>query len=113
MKSTKESSLKNKNHGITLIALIITIIVMLILVAVTVTMAVNGGLFEQAGSAGRQTNEKRDQELEFANLTEGMTLQELIDKYASTTGTDSKKETNPDCEICGGKEFYINELCEY
>ncbi|MGN1310276.1 MAG: SUMF1/EgtB/PvdO family nonheme iron enzyme [Clostridia bacterium] len=43
--------------GITLIALIITIIVMLILVGVTITVAVNGGLFEYAGRAGKETNE--------------------------------------------------------
>jgi len=41
-----------KNKGITLIALIITIIIMLILVAVTLTIALQGGLFEQAGRAG-------------------------------------------------------------
>lgn len=35
-----------KNNGITLIALIITIIVMMILVGVTVTVALNGGLFD-------------------------------------------------------------------
>ena len=108
MKTTKEFS--KKNSGITLIALIITIIVMLILVAVTVTMAVNGGLFEQAGNAGRQTNKKVQEELEFAT---GMTLQELIDKYASTTGagTDFEEEDNQgageyedeeSCSVCGG-----------
>ena len=43
--------------GITLIALVITIIVMLILVAVTVTMAIQGGLFEKAGEATQKTNE--------------------------------------------------------
>lgn len=42
--------------GITLIALVITIIVMLILVAVTITMAVNGGLFDYAGKAAGDTN---------------------------------------------------------
>lgn len=42
--------------GITLIALVITIIVMLILVAVSITMAVNGGLFNYAGKAAGDTN---------------------------------------------------------
>ena len=37
-----------KEKGITLIALIITIIVMLILVAVTISVALNGGLFNNA-----------------------------------------------------------------
>lgn len=51
--------------GITLIALVITIIVMLILVAVTITMAVNGGLFDYAKKASQGTNEamKNEQEL--------------------------------------------------
>ena len=53
MRKTKE--LKT-NKGITLIALVITIIVMLILVAVTITMAINGGLFGHARTAGRKTN---------------------------------------------------------
>ena len=43
------------NKGITLIALIITIIVMLILVAVTVTFALQGGLFDNAKEAAKET----------------------------------------------------------
>lgn len=50
--------------GITLIALVITIIVMLILVAVSITMAVNGGLFNYAGKATQDTqnaiNDEKD-----------------------------------------------------
>lgn len=41
--------------GITLVALIITIIVMLILVAVTISIALNGGLFDKARTASRET----------------------------------------------------------
>ena len=40
-----------KTNGITLIALIVTIILMLILASITVTVAINGGLFEYAGNA--------------------------------------------------------------
>ena len=40
--------------GITLVALVITIIVMLILVGVSVTVAINGGLFDKAKDAGNQ-----------------------------------------------------------
>ena len=61
--------MKNQNHtshfthrtsqkGITLIALIITIIVMLILVGVTINVALNGGLFQKAETATRETEEK-------------------------------------------------------
>ena len=41
--------------GITLVALIITIIVMLILVAVTISVALNGGIFQRAREANYET----------------------------------------------------------
>ena len=53
--------MKTKN-GITLIALIISIIVMLILVGVTVTVAINGGLFEKAKDASKKTLIEREKE---------------------------------------------------
>ena len=56
-----------KQNGITLIALIITIIVMLILVGVTINVALNGGLFEKADEATKQTQEAIDyEELQMA-----------------------------------------------
>lgn len=55
--------------GITLIALVITIIVMLILVAVTITMAINGGLFDYAKKAGTETNNAIANEQALANGT--------------------------------------------
>ena len=64
MKGTKE---RNTNKGITLIALVITIIVMLILVAVTISMAVNGGLFNYAGKAVGETQNALDVEQQLAN----------------------------------------------
>ena len=51
-----------KQNGITLIALIITIIVMLILVAVTISVALNGGLFERAKNAKDDTQIQADRE---------------------------------------------------
>ena len=48
--------------GITLVALVITIIVMLILVGVSVTVAINGGLFDKAKDAGNQYKEAAGQE---------------------------------------------------
>lgn len=41
--------------GITLVALVITIIVMLILVGVSITVAINGGLFDKARSGATNT----------------------------------------------------------
>ena len=54
---------KTKQKGITLIALVITIIVMLILVGVTITVAIQGGLFETARSASGQTEIEREKEV--------------------------------------------------
>ena len=48
--------------GITLIALIITIIVMLILVAVTVSVALNGGVFDNAKNASDKTQRQAEKE---------------------------------------------------
>ena len=62
MKKTKDTS-----KGITLIALVITIIVMLILVAVTITTAINGGLFKQAGKAVGETQNEINKEQTLAN----------------------------------------------
>ena len=75
--------------GITLIALVITIIVMLILVGVTITMAVNGGLFENAQDAGRKTNTAINEE---QNLASGMVnvantyadINTIVDSYTTT-----------------------------
>ena len=53
--------------GITLVALIITIIVMLILVGVSITIAMNGGLFDTARSAATNTNTAAKAEQNLAN----------------------------------------------
>ena len=56
-----------EQKGITLVALVITIIVMLILVGVSVTIALNGGLFETAKDARDRTESERDNELNLSN----------------------------------------------
>lgn len=80
--------------GITLIALVITIIVMLILVAVTITMAVNGGLFNYAGEASTKTNNAVAAEQQLGSGTasvkdvEGLTnssLNDIVDHYKTAT----------------------------
>ena len=65
MRETEEMNKKEK--GITLIALVITIIVMLILVAVTISMAINGGLFNYAGKAVGETQNAIDKEQDLGN----------------------------------------------
>lgn len=79
-----------KNKGITLIALVITIIVMLILVAVTITMTVNGGLFGYAGNAAKQTEEAKQEELDWATLSNNMSTNDLIAKYTTNKKEDLK-----------------------
>ena len=66
-----------QNKGITLIALIITIIVMLILVGVTINVALNGGLFEKAETATKQTQIEAEKE-------------ELLSAVVAAIGTDAK-----------------------
>ena len=63
---------RTQNNGITLIALIITIIIMLILVGITISIAVNGGLFQRANDASYQTKAATFQEqvmLDIATIT--------------------------------------------
>ena len=74
--------LKTQN-GITLIALVITIIVMLILVAVTISMAINGGLFEKAGKATGDTKNamNAEQALASGQITIGGITYASIDDY--------------------------------
>lgn len=73
--------------GITLIALVITIIVMLILVAVTITMAVNGGLFDYASKATKETNNaiKSEGEIGSGKVSVGTNdaadINELVNGY--------------------------------
>jgi len=66
-KGKKQMQKVKTQKGITLIALIITIIVMLILVGVSVTVALNGGLFNTAQNAKEQTEVERDEELALSD----------------------------------------------
>ncbi len=70
--------------GITLIALIITIIVMLILVGVSVTVALNGGLFEKAGEARSKTQNELnlERQLDSTNVNIGGSVY-TIDNYVN------------------------------
>ena len=85
----------NKNKGITLIALVITIVVMLILVAVTISMAVNGGLFEYAGKAVGDTQNaiNAEQDLGSGKVTIGNTTYNSIDEYLGTSGGKGTGDT--------------------
>ena len=98
---------KNKNSGITLIALVITIIVLLILAGISIMMlSGNNGILKRAGEAKEKT--VIGQEQEFVNLAHTSAyvnqnsqnrhefLQEELDKLAGegkTTVIDNKNDT--------------------
>ena len=98
------NSVHSNFNGITLIALIITVIVMLILVGVTITVALNGGLFETANKAatGTQKESERERLTEIAlanyNVSEGKitSADDLASKIESSLGL--KKDTDKTTE---------------
>ena len=76
----------NSQKGITLIALVITIIVMLILVGVTITMALNGNLFNYAKDATKRTNEAVQGENQLSSGTVKIDNKDVdINDYAKAT----------------------------
>lgn len=84
--------MKNQK-GITLVALVITIIVMLILVVVSITIALNGNLFDTAKDAAKGTQNAANEE---KNLADGKVVingtEYNISEYAninSGTTTDN------------------------
>ena len=92
---------KHTSKGITLIALVITIIVMLILVAVTISMAINGGLFEKAGKATGDTKNAMNAEQALASgqiTIDGKTYASIDDYLAGKEAVVDydKTKTNDD-----------------
>ena len=88
---------KNTNKGITLIALIITIIVMLVLVAVTISMAVNGGIFNYAGKAVSDMQNAIDLEQQLADgkIKIGDKWYASIDDYINNNPITTGIEVTP------------------
>ena len=112
-------NLKSTNKGITLIALVITIIVMLILVAVTISMAVNGGLFNYAKKATGEMQNAIDEEqlLAEGKIKIGETWYNSIDEYL---GTEKVEEIHNwtrtgdifTCSHCEA-EYTMGEVVDY
>ena len=77
--------IKNKNKGITLIALVITIIILLILAGISISALTNQGLFKNAKAAQNAT--------EKAEAEQGQRLNEYedeINKYLNNANEDEK-----------------------
>ena len=98
----------NKKDGITLIALIITIIVMIILVSVTISIAVNGGLFNYAGKAAKDTEIAKNKELDWLNIEGNMSTDQLIAKFT----TDREKDLDLIRRAVAGEQSALNQLTE-
>ena len=106
---TKIKNFKNKQGGITLVALVITIIILLILAAISIQSLTNTGLFQKANEAKDKTknatenqaktlNEYEDAMNEYlSNSTavkeqfKGKTVEEAI-KYADLLSKDNNIE---------------------
>ena len=94
--------LKTKK-GITLIALVITIIVMLILVAVTISMAINGGLFEKAGKATGDTKNAMNAEQALASgqiTIDGKTYASIDEYLAGNSSAEHNWTRTGDTFTC-------------
>ena len=76
---------KNKNKGITLIALVITIIILLILAGISISALTNQGLFKNTKKAKEATEEAQKKEQDLLNQYE-----EEFNKYLSNN--DKKEE---------------------
>ena len=82
MRNTKEQK------GITLIALIITIIVMIILVAVSVSVALQGGIFDKATTASKQM----EQETIYEDIISSMDVKNNGDIDVESTFTEVQEK---------------------
>jgi len=109
----QKEKIRQKQKGITLIALIITIIVMLILVGVSVTVALKGGLFSSAQGATTQTQiaSEKEQLLSIALgalNNEGIVDPERVD--AALAGTNFEKgEGGVYTSTKTGKTYVVSE----
>ena len=109
---------QEKNRGITLIALVITIIVMLILVAVTITMAINGGLFENAGRVVGETQNELNKEQQIADgkiQIDGVWYNSIDDYLANRPSAVHNWTREGDTFTCShcNAEYTMGDVVEY
>ena len=99
--------MKERNKGITLIALIITIILLLILSAVSVDLVIKGNIFIKSEKTVKRANEKTDQQQAIENelfgelnstKPKGIKSKEIIHNFQYTDNTLA--ELKCDCETC-------------
>ena len=77
--------LRNKDKGITLIALVITIIILLILAGISISALTNQGLFKNAKAAQNATEKAEEEQGQRLNEYE-----DEINKYLNNANEDEK-----------------------
>ena len=80
--------LRNKDKGITLIALVITIIILLILAGISISALTNQGLFKNAKAAQNATEKAKEEQGQRLNEYE-----DEINKYLGSSKDESKDDT--------------------
>ena len=80
--------LRNKDKGITLIALVITIIILLILAGISISALTNQGLFKNAKAAQNATEKAEEEQGQRLNEYE-----DEINKYLGNSKDESKDDT--------------------
>ena len=100
-----------KQNGITLIALIITIIVMLILVGVTVSVALNGGLFDTSKTATTQTQLELEKEALLSSVVGAIKTDGTVDftKLDADLPTNEWRGSNGTYTSPKGNIFIVDE----
>ena len=100
-----------QKEGITLIALIITIIVMIILVGVTITVAMQGQLFDTAREAGKGTEEQGDRETLQGAIVGALDVEKkVLDRgklESNLPGWKISEEAPFICKSSKGNEFTV------
>ena len=96
--------MKERNKGITLIALIITIILLLILLAVSVDLVINENIFIKSEKTVKRANEKADQQQAIEN--------ELFGELNSTKPKGIKSKEIKPKEIIHNFQYTDNSLAE-
>ena len=76
---------KNKDRGITLVALVITIIILLILATISIQSLTNTGLFQKAQEAKEKTQNAEENQAKTLNEYE-----DELNKYISGTVEERK-----------------------
>ena len=101
--------LKNRNKGITLIALVITIIILLILAGISISALTNQGLFKNAKVAQDATEKAEVEQEKVLNEYE-----EEINKYLSNNDIVKEKEIKAsDIASAEDKNEYYGKRVEY